>query len=179
MLRDRTGSPVGWCQERGPVTVRFNGFGQRRRRIFYTAIQEMFGHAGLTTARGEDTDYMPTEIWCPNAPVLQTVLVIAIPGDHPIWKQGYVSADAWAVNNGWYKPEGSFSFERNGGCILANPATPVKYVRSIALHEAGHILGLAHRPGAGKSVMYTYSDAVDPTRTDIQNLRVLGQQCRD
>ncbi len=67
LARDSTGNPIGWCKERGPVTVRFNGFTRKRQGIFYTAIEEMFGHAGITTVWGEDSSYMPGSIGCPGA----------------------------------------------------------------------------------------------------------------
>lgn len=179
LARDRTGEPIGWCKKRGPVQVRFNGFPKLRRTLFYNAIEEMFGHAGITTVLGEDETYTPESIGCPDAPTFQTVLVIALATDNPIWKQGYIAqADAWAVNTGFYQTPNGLS-ERNGGCILAHADVPRMYIRTIALHEAGHLLGLAHRPGAGTSVMNTYPDVDKPSKTDIANLKILGKQCRE
>lgn len=175
LSRDSVG-PVGWCTTYNTIPLHFNaGLSEAKRSILRKAITDMFALAGLRVIPGEDFAlYRPTSIGCPDAPVNRSILVVALPKDDPLWQQW--RADAWASNAPMVKY--AKGYEYNGGSIVVNPVTPKKYLRTIGLHEAGHLLGLAHRPGAGKSIMNTYPDVSEPSESDKRNIAILGNQCR-
>ena len=172
LARDADGNPIGWCPDRGPVRVQFTRLGVTRRAILYTAVRDMFALAGLTCVQGPDVVYHPTNLGCIGAPIDRSILIVALDDTDPLWQQW--RADAWAADS-----PSPYPGERDGGCIVVNRTTPKKYLRMIGLHEAGHLLGLAHRPGAGKSVMCTYPDVSEPSTSDRANAATLGRQCRE